>query len=108
MSEEPQNQITPSEPTALLEPIAPAQEDQFGLQPSTEDVEMDLPSEAPRQIHEPALNIAFDGPADDPRITDEGANQNIRNLPSKKDITLRELLNKMDDFAPIVRIVLPN
>jgi len=49
----------------------------------------------------PADNMNLDGPSDEPEVPAVETR-----IPAKKDVALRDFLDKMDDYAPIVRHLL--
>jgi len=93
---------------AEVDPSQPSQ-DLTAAEPQTQEKDIDASIEADINMsgtsHPNAMNLDVSGdldptsapeldpvaPAPDPRV------------PTKKDASLREFLNKMDDYAPIVR-----
>lgn len=57
-----------------------------------------MASEAPENVEQPAASQ--DAPNDVPEARAPAIPES--RLPSRKDTSLREFLNKMDDYAPIV------
>ena len=61
-----------------------------------------MSSEAPDKPEQPANSNVASGIPDEAAPNAVSTSAEAR-LPTRKDISLREFLNKMDDYAPIVR-----
>ncbi|KAI4183692.1 MAG: hypothetical protein L6R41_005253 [Letrouitia leprolyta] len=90
-----------SEPPAPLSPDDTINNDPTdpSFDPSSLDQDIDMaidPSPDPQ-----LPNTQLDGPPDDPSAGLENGDEDIK-LPLQKDISLREFLEKMDDYTPII------
>ncbi|KAL8995867.1 MAG: hypothetical protein Q9188_006710, partial [Gyalolechia gomerana] len=90
----------PIDPPAPLSPDDTINNDPAdpAFDPSSLDQDIDMNIDPSPNTQLPDTQL--DGPADDPDETANGA-EDIK-LPLQKDISLREFLEKMDDYTPII------